>query len=552
MLNKSFSFLFVIIFFAIIVNAQEEQINYNYNPNVLVYSRGLPGELLLSSPDSAVQILFNPARALNYNTNFVYASYFSDFNKGINYTINNYYYYYALPIVYNSEIITSSVPNFPDFYEEIYTNEKNPTISINSLFGTNEKKWLISFANGVNTLDREFNDKNFITFFDPFDTTRQHIMFNNIEGDGNFDNYITKFSVINIRKTNFGNIFFGITGAINNFKDKTNTNDLITEWIHYSYQSYNRETKNYIKSEIDNKLYQGGFDFGLSTEKIDYVGKLHYVYSENKFNQLNDYFFRQIDSSYSSNYVYLHNTSRISSNKFYSKRNGMFLNNYFQKNINKSFFKNFFITLDAYYLNNKLNSESSSTNKDETIQDTIRNVNENSATAKPKSLDKNDWGIRISTGLTVDKKIDNLYILSGFILNGSHNDINYYYQSQNLPNPIDYSIINEKNNIFSLILPIYLNLDLFQFLSLYGGFNFAYQFINNETNAEQEVIYVSYNYNSENRLYTTNTDENNFKSSKSVYFGVEFKHKSGLVMQISFDEDISTFQDWNFSLGYHF
>lgn len=569
MLNKSFSLLFVIIFFTEIVNAQEEQINYNYNPNVLVYSRGLPGELLLFSPDSAVQILFNPARAMNFNSNFIYSSYISDFNKGINKIINNYYYYnWYLPIVYFNDFMTSSFPNFPDIYEETYSNQKNPTLSINSLFGTDEKKWLISFANGVNTLESKINSKFSNSLDNLLDTSYHRISTQNINSQGNNDNYITKFSVLNIRKTNLGNVFFGISGLINTHNNKNITNNIdFRKTVNY-YQNNSIENINDSKIEEDNNLYQGGLNFGLNTSKIDYVGKLYFVYNENKIITEQNYRNIQIDSTYYPK-LYIYYITELNKYNFNSKRKGLIFNNYFQSEINNSFFgksipaeKNFFVTLNAYYLNNKLNFDGTYNYKYESIIDTNHNINLISVSNKPKSLDKNDWGFRISTGLTFKKNIDNLYILSGFILDGSHNDFHYlgqgnivYLQFPNYSEIINYYIFNEKNNVFTLTLPIYLNLDLFQFLSFYGGFNFAYQYLDRKITSDFDIDYVSEQYpysTEENRKYNSTNDDNNFKSYKSVYVGLELKHKSGLVMQISFDEDISTFQDWNFSLGYHF
>ncbi|GAB6283251.1 MAG: hypothetical protein STSR0008_20110 [Ignavibacterium sp.] len=562
MLNKSFLFLFVIIFFTEIVNAQEEQTNYNYNPNTLVYSRGLPGELLLFSPDSAVQILFNPARAMNFNTNFVYSSYISDFNQGINTIINNYYYYDRYPpIFYFNEASTSIVPNFPDLYTETYTNKKNPTFSINSLFGSDEKKWLISFANGVNTLESKINNKFLNSTYHLYDISYYSFNTQNTNTKENNDNYITKFSVLNIRKTNLGNVFFGISGLINNQNNKNVTNYLDYFQSINTYQNNSNENINDSKIEEDNNLYQGGLNFGLNTPKLDYVGKLYYVYNENKIIYEQNYRNSQIDSTYYPQHLNIFNRTQFYKNNFNSKSKGIIFNNYFQSEINNSFFKNYFVTLDAYYLNNKLNFDGTYNYSYESFIDTSSSVNNFSSLSNPKSLDKNDWGFRISTGLTFKKKIDNLYILSAFILDGSHNDFHYLSQDNNVfipfpnyTNVMNYYFSNEKNNVFTLTLPIYLNLDLFQFLSVYGGFNFAYQYIDRKITKEYDLNYYSSGTNpiQENYQNYFKKEDDNFKSYKSVYVGLEFKHKSGLVMQISFDEDISTFQDWNFSLGYHF
>jgi len=55
----------------------------NFNPNILVHSQGLPNEFLLFVPDTATQILFNPARANDYSGSFVYTTYAADYKRKV-------------------------------------------------------------------------------------------------------------------------------------------------------------------------------------------------------------------------------------------------------------------------------------------------------------------------------------------------------------------------------------------------------------------------------------------------------------------------------------
>ena len=53
----------------------------------LVNSAGLPEEFLLFSPDTATQILFNPARANDFSGNFVFINYLSDYTQSYPYPV---------------------------------------------------------------------------------------------------------------------------------------------------------------------------------------------------------------------------------------------------------------------------------------------------------------------------------------------------------------------------------------------------------------------------------------------------------------------------------
>ena len=61
------------------LKAQEQPLAFDRN--MLAHSQGLPNDFLLFSPDTCVQILFNPARAAMSERRFVYASYLPDPNS---------------------------------------------------------------------------------------------------------------------------------------------------------------------------------------------------------------------------------------------------------------------------------------------------------------------------------------------------------------------------------------------------------------------------------------------------------------------------------------
>jgi hypothetical protein len=102
----------------------------------------------------------------------------------------------------------------------------------------------------------------------------------------------------------------------------------------------------------------------------------------------------------------------------------------------------------------------------------------------------------------------------------------------------------------TLQIPIYLNFTPTQWCSFFGGLNYQYSY-----------NYRKYNYSDPlqqytNNSYTTSSNESGMDnssylySSNNVYAGLELRHTSGLHVQCAFNGNISSYSNWNISLGY--
>ena len=103
----------------------------------LVHSAGLPEEFLLFAPDTATQILFNPARGNDFSKNFVFINYLSDYNYSNNYPI--YLEGYSPVLIPEKGGLKKNAGfNFPQIYQESYATYKNPSFSAAALINTGE------------------------------------------------------------------------------------------------------------------------------------------------------------------------------------------------------------------------------------------------------------------------------------------------------------------------------------------------------------------------------------------------------------------------------
>ena len=226
----------------------------------LVNSAGLPEEFLLFSPDTATQILFNPARANDFSGNFIFVNYLSD---------------YASSYIY-----------------PVYA--KHPTFSAAALINIGSAKWLFELTNGIITGNTSLVYKNdHLTVTDPVARyTSDRIVSSQVN---RADETITSFKISRIFTTDELNLSAGLYGII--MTNNSSTDALFTN-EHYTFKdvtpidssafrdhNLSEETRNYNDKET---RYVIGLDFTAGTELFDYVGSIDYQFGDNSFNNISN------------------------------------------------------------------------------------------------------------------------------------------------------------------------------------------------------------------------------------------------------------------------
>jgi hypothetical protein len=558
---KSFFTFFIAL---IIINNSFAQINSSeplqLNKNFLVHSAGLPEEFLLFSPDSATQILFNPARAYNYRTNFVYVNYLSDYVDSYRLYLEKFEWVPSGIDPQRNVLAKGNAYNFPTLYEDHYSSSKNPTFSAAALFNAGDSKWLFTLSNGIN-MNKGENNTIYTeeTTFDPINNYETNYLSDEYNYDS--DETVTIFKLARIWKSGLKNFSIGAFGIVYNDDESGKQDFTSTSYDFFNSTVDSNKYRNYTSrfetesGELNNSRFAVGLEFAVNDVSWDYIGSLSYQKANNSGNYNGSLYVLDLDSTY---FVYPWHTLRYEENRTIVKKSDsepyfLNLNNIFQHSVDWiTEDDNLFVSLNSFYSSGDIsfqgnyNRTYSVYNNDELSTGDTISVNQS------ENFDVKSWGISFSSGYALSASLSDLFILTGIRLAGSFNHlediaINVSSQSGGAYNE---NVI--KNTFAGFTLPLYLNYKIEQWISLYGGINYSY-FYNR----------VNYDINSKALKYETNAEEeeikayrevtySNWNSSKSIYAGCELRHSSGLKVQFYFDENFSTIRDWNVSVGYHF
>jgi hypothetical protein len=553
-------------FFLLTINIYSQQEGYpepvRAGKHFLVNSAGLPEELLLFSPDTATQILFNAARANDFSKSFIFVNYLSDYAYSYVYPI---YYMEEYPITLNKEggLYKSADFNFPQIYEENYTTSKNPTFSAAGLINTGNAKWLFELSNGINTgtSSQDYRSTQ-TTVIDP--AVNYYSSNNKDNQENHTDGTITSFKISRIFKANQLNMSAGLYGvvmtnksnsAVKHFTEHYSFQDPTpTDSLNYRLYSLQGETINFDDTET---RYVVGFEYTAGNDLFDYVGSIDYQFGDNSYNNIDN-----LDS-------YSYDSTRYSPSQPWNTRRTEQFTNTRQNSSHKpsvlnfsSYFRhklgligsddNIFISANAFYASGTVSYNSFderislSYTETGTAGDTVNIENSN-------KYDVNDWGLTFSAGYVFPKTIDDLSFLTGLKILGSieHLDgLRRYRPSSYQSGFMEYAF---KPSMFSVTLPVYVNYSPADWVSVYAGLNYSYAYTYEKSNQSMDNIFRE-SYSPTETTFNLRYDESNhmWQSYKSFYFGCEFRHPAGLRAQFFFDRDITNVPDWNVSLGWVF
>lgn len=521
----------------------------NFNPNILVHSEGLPNEFLLFVPDTATQILFNPARAYDYQGSFVYSTYAADYKRVIyvplypifDYTNSIRYPYYTFPI-----------PE-PEIAEK-YGAAKNPTLAVATLFNAFNTKWLLTVTNGIGNLSSSTNSNTKTFYNDSYYKINLHSYLNSSEVETKAS--VTSFRLSNIFNSKLGKGSAGLFAVITtNSEIRKNglTSTQYRETNNTPLQKYNSLNSQTNKVETNDSYVLVGAELSFAKDKWDNI--LRIGYRKSNLNSLSDY----CSGSQSFDTSYYSSTSSTSNRSFSINTSSMkselapytlTFENYYQHQTSfLSLEGNIFLSVNGYYT--KGEGEGAIRNSHENAYysngifvsgDTSRNISTN------KTDDKN-WGFVVSPGWIVKKNFSDLFLLAGVKAVAGYQKYNSTQTVSLNPNA---AVTNTKSTSISIALPIYLHYSPADWISFWGGMTYFYGYTKIESSDTFDKFTFNYYSYWETTIGNENISSSGYQSSKSTFLGLELKHPSGLRVQISFDEDVASFRDWNMSVGYHF
>jgi len=555
--------VFLLIFFITtsFLSAQSISEPLRQNRNVLVSSAGLPEEYLLFAPDTATQILFNPARGANYNGNFVYINYYSD---------NTTYPVYLTAMELNTTITPvyetglskatgsniSDIYSFPSISETHYSSSSNPSFSIASLINCGTAKWLITFTNGIYKDENNYNSVS-------SDYTYYDSPYKNISKSGSFSNNKASSTTIKaVRITGSGTDSYAI-GVWGNFYTFTNITNSSNNTYSKSLSDFfpdkirDQNLTSYSESGTTRKNMSAGVEFSFNNINTDYIASIGYHYSKTPKNR-NTY----SDIAYIDSLTENDNTKTFYSNnrEYYATNgnaggntDGISLYNYLGYSTGWITPKdNIFISLYGYFCEGDKYFDDQYTYENKyTYMDNAPYTTSFSRTFQNKIKGK-DRGVYLTTGYAARLILNDIYLMSGIKLQGALRESRDITGQLNSSTTSTFSEYKLTDRTADFIVPLYIYYSPENWVSIYGGFNFIYRY-----------TYQKYDLATQNRKhqlsssyiakdYYTESNNSGWNSSKNIYAGFELKHSSGLRVQTFFTSEFTDLKYWNVSVGYNF
>lgn len=529
------------------------------NSNVLPVSSDLPTEFLLLVPDSTTQILFNPARAYNYNKNFLYSVYQQIINDAIFFPISqrsptvsiNQGSLIERSSLFSQDYFRNSRKRRPSHYP--YRGGK--LITIATLINFYNYKWLIQFSNRINNRDEQnenieedysWNTKSF--YIKENENLSEN--FSNRE----LENHYTSLKISLIDSSYIGKYSLGFLALIDRYKPNSN-------FTYISNSSGSSEIDTLLKNTYSDKYSNGnyihdysnyllGFEFTITGASWDYIGNFNYQYnrssSTGQYNNHDSY----IDSlnnklqnivtwrgrmiNYNSSFNIKNNPSTFSFNNFFQQKVNWINNN-----------DNIFIRFNSYYSNDLANQYLSIFQTTKHIHYEYPEYIDTSRITLSESAKLDNWGILLSVGYSIFKDFGDIYSFTGIKLNSIYQHSNFIQGQSYLQNTEFY------NKLVSLTIPIYLSYRVQDWLKFFGGFRIEYTYLNMETK-----IKANFYSTSDSHLYSSYGSRDGIitetYSKSSFYFGTNLSHDSGIKLQIDFKGSFTQYNNWNMALGYHF
>jgi len=332
------------------------------NKNFLVHSAGLPEEYLLFVQDSATQILFNPARANDFSSGFIYVNYLSDYTP--QYVIPVYFDNKLDPVVigHTGSLQKTNSFNFPSLYTESFTSSKNPTFSAAALININGAKWLFELTNGLNR-NKNLNNSYSYELENYYPVDRYQTFKRIISGDTIVDEMTTSLKISRIFQSGEMNYSIGLYGIIN----KANVNSLTgfdDNEYRLSINPDGSQYRTYLVSNTrqndrtNNSRYVIGGEFTINHKFWDYLVSVDYQFGDNSLNSISSEDFVTVDSAYQPGQpwsVIIH-SRRIDEDNQTSQKPAFFnISNYFRHLINLlTPGDNIFLSLNLFFSSGKI------------------------------------------------------------------------------------------------------------------------------------------------------------------------------------------------------
>lgn len=506
----------------------------------------IPEDFLPFVADSTVQILFNPARASDYHTNFIYANYAPISNT------------YA-----SRKNVGVRVPIRRSTSDATY-----PTISFAMLLGTPSTKWLLQFENGISNQD--YQDEG------DYEETYLNSGYYNHTLEVFHDDKKVQASTTRFRSTmikNSGSIGYAV-GIFGIYNHSTSVEDYVLNRMIHGNMNYDENhwmtniwDQSYMTNfDTQDSKYTLGIEFGTAGPDWNLTSTISYQRSNKEDRIIDAYHYADMDSSYYSypdtafTYTFIRNRTTHFESDIHQNPNILAWKTYFQKK-SRLLFNNDYIFLSlngAYALNSDIPYHYLQT-QEESYERSGEIKYDNQMQTSGKGTEKgNSQKIRISTGYVISLTKENLSFFAGL------NPIISHRRSKSLLSQserADYSNYYYAQSLFyedlrtwecTARIPVYLNYHPRACIAFFGGINYTYTYSRIKADYRTpEMMTEILPEETTNHLDNT-TRTTSVYSNSQFYLGMSLSHQSGFICHIAFNGTATSYRNWYVSLGYHF
>lgn len=515
--------------------------------NPFAMSYGVDPQLTLFVPDTGIQILFNPARAMKYQRQFVVGKY-------------DGYPMYSMYSLWGDIVFEEGENNYRVTIQRLtppvsYSFTPTPTMDIAILKGDEDSYWMIQFTNIVGSYSFE-NNSSSSRLVSP---TEQNSSVLNNNLDNNYSKTRFKISKIFSREETaysysvFGYYLPNTSHSIFSFT----TNNFSSGNTNYK---YTQTEKNFMDVKSFGPKYSLGFEFSVANEISDLILSAKVI--KGKREQV-----QNSNSEYYRSYLYTDSTfNNISSNKrstYYasiSDPTTINLSGFYHRTVSVlGMPSNIFFSGDISYLDDDISLALKSKSEGYSKQGGTSPSGDTSLTEASGNIPKTDYDVHVSVGTITSLDLGDIIVKSGIVpqliySTSTSGQISYAYYSDQVLTQYDNSYYN-----FTVLLPLMITYSPTDWCTIFSGINTRYTVYVSKSENKALPLTIFYRSSSGVSLSYPQTIQNNGRSSNtnyssrsSLFLNAQLQHKSGLKLQLSFKEDITRFKELGLSVMYFF
>ena len=456
--------------------------NDQITSNPFAMSYGVDDRLQLFVPDTGTQILFNPARALQFNRQFIVGKY--DANA-------TYFFPYYYPVIFSQsdENIRVTIERIMPPQTETYFVQTMPTIDFAFLKKDDDSYWLMQLTNFTSSTNSN-GENNFTRYVS---NTENHNYESKYDNDYNLSK--TRLKLSRIFSLGGQSISYGIFGSylpdtrhsISSSKEINNSITPTYKYIRTNSYSYDNKTKQ--------PKYSFGAELSFADSVTDAVVSGNVVLGKQELISIRSSEYNSFDSS--SSYTSKSNNSNSYHFSTINDPIQIDVNGFFNKKIVvASIPTNVFFSSNVTYVKGRFDLISKYSSQRKYFYGTNTPTGDTLITEAAGSVNQNNFSYSISFGLLSVFDLGNLIIQTGLIPKFYYGKSSFGQNGNAYEPDVLLMKYDQSNYGANVLLPVMFTITPSDWVTIFSGININYSLYKSRRKGNSipfEKYYSSYN-----------------------------------------------------------